>query len=205
MFSTIKIFFLSRFRSRNRVSFLICGIGNKGEKYDNTRHNIGFCVVDALLKNSEKMFQENRYHADTTISKLLYGEIAACVKPQTYVNRSGTAVKHLLKWFDVPLTSCLVIVDDFNLPLGSLRFRRRGSDGGHNGLRSIISETGDNFPRLRIGIGPVPKNSSTIDFVLSTFAVNEIEIKNKTITLAADAVAFFCKNGINKAMNRFNT
>ena len=113
MFSIIKNFFLPQSRLRNRVSFLICGIGNKGKEYDNTRHNIGFCVVDALLKNSEKIFQENRYHADTVISKLPWGEIAVCVKPQTYVNRSGTAVKHLLKWYNLPLTSCLVIVDDF--------------------------------------------------------------------------------------------
>ncbi len=204
MFSLIKNFFLPKSRLRSRVSFLICGIGNKGDGYENTRHNIGFSVIDALLKNSEKMFQENRYHADTAISKLPSGEIVVCVKPQTYVNRSGTAVKHLLKWYNLPLTSCLIIVDDFNLPLGSLRFRRRGSDGGHNGLRSIISETGDNFPRLRIGIGPVPKKVSTIDFVLGTFAVDEIEKKNQTVALAADAVDFYCKEGINKAMNQFN-
>ena len=106
--------------------------------------------------------------------------------------------------YNLPLSSWLIVVDDFNLSLGRLRFRREGSDGGHNGLRSIISEIGTAFPRLRIGTGPLPEGASVTDFVLSDFNENEIDKKNEMINSAADAVLYFCKDGIEAAMNTFN-
>ncbi len=205
MFSLIKkILFRPQSNQCNNVSFIVCGIGNKGNQYHNTRHNIGFSVIDALLHKCKEMICEKTCSSEVVIGRLPYGETVVCAKPQTYVNRSGIAVKQLVQRYGLPLSSCLVVVDDFNLPLGILRFRRRGSDGGHNGLRSIIAETGPDFPRLRIGIGPIPENTSLIDFVLSRFNEHEIEKRNIAVEKAADAIVFYRQNGIDKAMNHFN-
>ena len=206
MFSLIKKFFgRSQSGLNQNVSFVIAGIGNKGEKYSNTRHNIGFSVVDALLKKSEEVLRERGCRSEIVISRLPEGDVVSIVKPQTLVNRSGIAIKEVLKRYDLPLSSCLIIIDDFNLPLGKLRFRRSGTDGGHNGLRSIISEMGADFPRLRIGIGPLPEDKDVVDFVLGSFDKQEIEKKDETVNKAADAVLFFCKNGIEAAMSRYNS
>ncbi len=207
MLSIIKrIFGPLQSRYAGSVSYILCGIGNKGGQYHDTRHNIGFLVIDALLQKCEELDRENACNASIIIEKLPdNGMMVVCAKPTTYVNRSGIAVRQLLQRYNKPLSSCLIIVDDFNLSLGTLRFRRRGSDGGHNGLRSVIDEIGTDFPRLRVGIGPIPKNTGVIDFVLSNFNDRELETRNNMISAAADAVVYFCENGIDAAMNHFNT
>lgn len=199
-----KLFGIPQSRFNQKVSFIIAGIGNKGRKYLNTRHNSGFLVVDALLKKCEEIARERQCRSEIVVCGLTFGDNVVIVKPQTFVNRSGRAIKEILKLYNLPLSSCLIIVDDFNLPLGKLRFRRSGTDGGHKGLRSIISEIGTDFPRLRIGIGPLPEDTSVIDFVLSNFDKHEIDKKNEAVEKAADAVLFFCKNGIEAAMSNFN-
>ena len=142
-FSLINFFFRrSQSEPNQSVSFIIAGIGNRGEQYSNTRHNIGFSAVDALLNKSEEVLRERECQSEIVISRLPGGDIVSIVKPQTLVNRSGIAIKEVLKRYNLPLASCLIIIDDFNLSLGKLRFRRSGTDGGHNGLRSIISEIG---------------------------------------------------------------
>lgn len=161
-------------------------------------------VVDALLQKGDIRANDDTLHAAVAIVRLPSGETIACAKPKTYVNRSGIAVASLLKRYAQPLSSCLIVCDDFNLPLGTLRLRRRGSDGGHNGLKSIIAETGEGFPRLRIGIGPIPESSNVIDFVLGRFNDREREKRDVTIGRAADAILLFCQKGIDAAMNSFN-
>ena len=199
-----KLFGIPRPGFDREVSFIITGIGNIGEKYLNTRHNVGFLVVDALLKKCEEAQRERRYLSEIVTCRIPLGEKIALVKPQTLVNRSGKAIKEIITLYHQPLSSWLIVVDDFNLPLGKLRFRRDGTDGGHKGLRSIICEIGTAFPRLRVGTGPLPKDTRVIDFVLSNFNKLEMDKKNEIVDKAADAVLFFCKNGIETAMNTFN-
>lgn len=179
-------------------------MGNKGREYRETRHNIGFSVIeriDRLLSNKKT---EKACLSEISIGRLSGGKWVILAKPTTYVNRSGMAVKKLTEHFNVSLNKCLIVVDDFNLSLGMIRFRRNGTDGGHNGLKSIIQTAGMDFPRLRLGIGPVPKDTDVIDFVLGKFNPEELQTKEKTLSLAAEAVRFFCHNGINAAMNKYN-
>lgn len=205
MFSVLKnLFKRTQSIPVHNISFIVFGIGNKGRQYHNTRHNIGFCAVDALLIKCVEKLREKCCSSEIAVGRLPYGETAVIAKPQTFVNRSGIAIKELLKRYNLSLSSCLVIVDDFNLPLGVLRFRRRGTDGGHKGLQSIISEVGNDFPRLRIGTGPLPEDIEPVDFVLGSFDEHEIEKKNEVVKKAAEAILFFCKNGIDEAMNMFN-
>lgn len=186
------------------ASFVVCGIGNKGNKYNGTRHNIGFDVVDACVVKCELTYRGRNENSFLYAGKFSGEENVLMVKPQTYVNRSGTAVKELMNSFDISLSSFLIVVDDFHLPVGTLRFRKKGSDGGHNGLRSIIDEVGKEFPRLRVGIGPLPQSTKVIDFVLGKFNKDEVDDKNKTIQKAVEAVGYFFTNGMTAAMNKYN-
>lgn len=206
MFSLIKkIFFRSHSAQHLSADILIVGIGNIGKQYENTRHNIGFLVADALLKKCEVIRSESVCDADVSLCRLPAGIVAAVAKPRTFVNRSGVAVRQLLERFTLTTANCLVIVDDFHLSLGTVRFRRRGSDGGHNGLKSIIAENGTEFSRLRIGIGPVTDTNTIIEFVLGRFTEQETGTLHTVVDSAADAVNYFCANGIESAMNRYNT
>jgi PTH1 family peptidyl-tRNA hydrolase len=129
----------------------------------------------------------------------------AFVKPMTYVNRCGESLQAIVEKTRCPLESCLVIVDDYHLPLGMLRFRRSGSDGGHNGLKSIIEHVGTGFPRLRIGIGPIPGSIGAIEFVLGKFEEKESESLKNALQKVEKAMMVFALQGIDKAMNAFNS
>lgn len=206
MFSFFKnIFKRTQSEIFEAVTVAVFGIGNIGKQYEATRHNLGFCTVDALLKRCTAVSRKQCCNAEVYRCLLPDKTVAVLVKPSTFVNRSGISVKQVLSRYKIPLSSCLVVLDDFNLPLGAMRLRRRGSDGGHNGLRSIIAECGDDFPRLRLGIGPLPQGSSITDFVLNTFEPREFDTKNEMIDRAAEAVVFFCKNGADAAMNTYNS
>jgi PTH1 family peptidyl-tRNA hydrolase len=161
-------------------------------------------VIDALLHHCSGISRERAPHADITVCSAPGDVTVACIKPLTFVNRSGIAVKECLTRYALQPGKCLIVVDDFNLPLGTIRFRRQGSDGGHNGLKSIIAENGDDFPRLRIGIGPKPAGIQTVDFVLSRFADHETGSMHAIVQTAAEAVLFFCGAGIEAAMNKYN-
>ena len=205
MFQLLRKFFKrSQSTIDSNVSFIIVGIGNKGERYHNTRHNIGFCVIDAFVIKCETVAKKKLRNADIVICRTPDRKKAVCAKPSAYVNQSGRAVNELMKTYGLPLSDCLIIVDDLNIPLGELRFRRRGTDGGHKGLKSIIAETGADFPRLRIGIGPLPEGMGRVDFVLGAFEDFDLSVKKESVNKAADAVVYFMKNGIDAAMNRFN-
>jgi PTH1 family peptidyl-tRNA hydrolase len=187
---------------------LIVGLGNPGTQYEGSRHNIGFEVADALAALCRSDFQPGK--GDYLIATARYqAHRLAIVKPLTFMNNSGDAVRDALARLDVAPERCLVVCDDFQLPLGQLRLRTRGSDGGHNGLYSIIYqlETED-FPRLRCGIGsphmPAEK-SLMVSFVLSPFERDERDAVSAMIQRARDACLSVATEGLVPAMNTFNT
>jgi len=182
--------------------YLIVGLGNPGKEYQETRHNIGFMVVDFLAAKFNKSFKKIQ---DTfwTLSFDCDKKKISLLKPATFMNLSGIAVISGIKQYDVVLSNFLVICDDINLKFGTLRIRSKGSDGGQKGLRSIISNVGTpDFPRLRIGIGDYFDNASA--YVLSPFNSAEKKELPSIIQIAADAVESFVLNGIELTMSRFN-
>lgn len=190
-----------------KITHLLVGLGNPGRGYSKTRHNIGFMVIDEIASQYESM---RRFHALSHIGtclKVRAGQGIIAAKPLTFMNRSGDAVSDLLNQFRVPLDNLLIIVDDLALPFGKIRLRKKGSAGGHNGLKSIIERLGgDSFPRLRIGIGQNGNTNieDTVDFVLSKFDKDERKRLPGIIEHSADACASFVKIGIENTMNGYN-
>jgi PTH1 family peptidyl-tRNA hydrolase len=182
---------------------LIVGLGNPDSRYKNTRHNLGYMVLDKLAKQWGKKFKKGKGPYNILRSKIGLNKIILA-KPLTYMNNSGIAVDDLLKRYLVSVSDLLILCDDLNLPLGKLRLRKKGSDGGHKGLISIINylNTKD-FPRLRLGIGSDEKND-TVEFVLSRFEKNEQVIVNDMIERACQAVFDFAEKQIDWTMNFYN-
>ncbi|MBD3393649.1 MAG: aminoacyl-tRNA hydrolase [Chitinivibrionales bacterium] len=183
---------------------IVFGMGNIGAEYANTRHNIGFLVVDRFVREIDVVGRRRMCRADVTVGRTQGGRRVACAKPVTFVNRSGRSVRELTGFFNRAPSECLVVVDDFHLASGRLRFRRQGSDGGHNGLKSVVEAVGTGFPRLRVGIGPLPEGTSTVDFVLGEFTVEEEERTRETVDRAAEAVGVFLDRGMEAAMSTYN-
>ena len=185
------------------MKYLIVGLGNIGDEYADTRHNIGFRVLDALAKASNLVFEDKRYGFVTQMR--LKGHILTLLKPSTYMNLSGNAVRYWLQKENIPVENMLVVVDDLALPFGTLRLKPRGSDAGHNGLKHIQQILGsDNYARLRFGIGNDFPRGGQIDFVLGQFPPEEEEQLPAKLERAGEIVKEFCLAGINIAMNRFN-
>jgi PTH1 family peptidyl-tRNA hydrolase len=185
------------------MKYLIAGLGNIGEQYANTRHNIGFVVADALALSLGVPFTSGRYASVAT--GRFKGRILVVIKPSTYMNLSGKAVKYWLEKEKIPPENMLVIVDDLALPLGQLRLRAKGSDGGHNGLADIIYhlETTE-FPRLRIGIGSDFAKGMQVDFVLSKWTRQEEEALIPKVEQAVKAVKSFVTVGVERTMGICN-
>ena len=183
---------------------LIVGLGNPGPQYRDTRHNIGFAVVDVLARRSGLTFGSGPTGA--LIARVRQpGEGALLAKPLTYMNLSGAAVADLSRYFRVAIPDVIIVADDVNLPLGKLRARARGSDGGHHGLRSIIERLGTSeFARLRIGVGRGDPRRDLADHVLARFDADEQGEVDSAIGRAADAVEMFVTDGIEKVMNQIN-
>ena len=182
----------------------VVGLGNPGEKYQGTRHNIGFLVIDALAK-------QGRIAVNRKISRALIGEIAAngekliLAKPQTFMNRSGLAVRELFDEFQGSAQDLIVVYDDLDLPFGRLRIRPSGSAGGHRGMLSIIETLeGGPFCRLRVGIGRPPQGKAVIDHVLETFNQAELVELPDLIGRAAGAIDAIIRDGVERAMGEFN-
>jgi peptidyl-tRNA hydrolase, PTH1 family len=186
---------------------LIVGLGNPGTKYAQTRHNVGFDLVDSLAKRLQISLSDRKQFQG------IYGEgfgshnaKIRLLKPQTFMNLSGQSVRAAIDWFKLPPESVLVVYDDLDLPLGKIRLRLSGSAGGHNGMKSIISHLGtQNFPRVRIGIGKSCGEKDTISHVLGKFSTIETPSVSEVIYLVNDAIELGLKQGIEKAMSIYNS
>ena len=185
-------------------SFLIVGLGNPGEKYARSRHNIGFKCLDIIAKAADAKFDHKSKY-----------ELASCVisdkqtllmKPRTYMNSSGEAVGPVLNFYHIPLDGLIVVYDDMDLPLGKLRIREKGSAGGHNGMKSIITLVGsENFVRVRVGIGrPEATGGRALGHVLGDFTKDEEPSIKAAIDNAKNVIEVMLKDGVNSAMNKFN-
>ncbi len=185
------------------MKYLIVGLGNIGEEYKNTRHNIGFMILDALTKASNIFFTLDR-HAYTTTLKYK-GRVIVLIKPTTFMNVSGKAVNYWLKKENIPLENLLVITDDIALPLGTLRLRPKGGDGGHNGLNDIVETLGNtNFARLRFGIGDDFSKGKQVNYVLGEFSEGEKSVVNLKTDVAIEIIKSFVTIGIVKTMTLYN-
>ena len=183
---------------------LIVGLGNPGKKYEKTRHNVGFETLNLVAQRCADATAKDKFDgriAEVTIA----GQRTLLLWPHTLMNRSGQSVWGAVDFYQLPPADLLVVCDDFNLPLGTLRFRSQGSAGGQKGLQDIIRRLGtQEFSRLRIGIGPVPDHWDAADFVLSRFATAERPEIDDAMMRAADGVEFWVADGIAASMNKFN-
>jgi len=184
---------------------LIVGLGNPGFEYDFTPHNLGFMAVDRLAQIANAEFSRRESGASVASARL-FGEPVVLAKPQTFMNLSGPAVAGLLQKLELDVENLIVLVDDINLPLGTLRIRKKGSAGGHNGLKSVIGSLGtDCFIRIRMGAGPEKSiREGLVSYVLGPFSEKDREIVGEMIEQAAQAVRVILKEGVEKAMNVFN-
>jgi PTH1 family peptidyl-tRNA hydrolase len=182
---------------------LIAGLGNPGSKYRGTRHNVGFEVMETLAQRHGLTFETSPVEA--VVARMRAPGAAWLVKPLTFMNLSGQAVAGLARYYRIDAPDLLVIVDDVNLELGRLRARREGSEGGHNGLRSVIEHLGTTgFPRLRVGVGRGDRRRDLADHVLARFDPDERPVVEEAITRAADAAELFITGSIEQVMNEYN-
>lgn len=185
--------------------YIIVGLGNPGDKYDSTRHNAGFCTIDAL---------SDKYGIDVSTDKhkakigkgVMDGNKVILAKPQTYMNNSGESIREIVDFYkEDSETNLIVIYDDISLAPGQLRIRKKGSAGGHNGIKSIIQHLGsDVFVRIKVGVGEKPKAMDLADYVLGHFAAEEKPIMKDAFNMAAEAAVSIMNDGPDKAMNLFN-
>lgn len=185
------------------MKYLIVGLGNIGDEYRDTRHNIGFNVVDALAKDAGVSFQDKRYGFVANMS--IKGRQLVLLKPSTYMNLSGNAVRYWMQQEKIPLENVLVIVDDLALPFGALRLKPKGSDAGHNGLKHIAATLGtQDYARLRFGIGNDFPRGHQVDFVLGQFSDEDMKTMPERVSIAVDIIKSFCLAGMAITMNQFN-
>ncbi len=191
------------FTHHQKVNYLIVGLGNIGDEYARTRHNIGFRVVDTLAQEAGITFEDKRYGFVATMK--VKNQTLTLLKPSTYMNLSGNAVRYWMNEKKIPVERMLVVVDDLSLPFGHLRLKPSGSDGGHNGLKHIASILGSQkYARLRFGIGNDFPRGGQVDYVLGEFTPEDLQTMDERLKLAAEAVKTFCLAGINVAMNEYN-
>ena len=185
------------------MKYLIVGLGNIGDEYRNTRHNIGFMVLDALAKASNLVFKDGRYGATASMS--VKGRQLLLLKPSTYMNLSGNAVRYWMQHEKIPLENVLIIVDDLSLPFGAMRLKGKGSDAGHNGLKHIAATLGtQNYARLRFGIGNDFPKGGQIDYVLGCFDEDAMKLLSERLETAGKIIESFCLAGLNITMNQYN-
>lgn len=194
---------LQQKESDNSMKYLIVGLGNIGQEYKNTRHNIGFLVVDALAEKKEATFEPNK-QGDTAKFKHR-GRSFILLKPSTYMNLSGKAVRYWMQKEKIPIERIIIIVDDLNLPFGKIRLRKKGSDGGHNGLKSINQVVGqNNYPRIRIGVGNDFHKGKQVDYVLGEWSDEENDALPKIIDRTTKAILDLPVIGVGRTMTELN-
>ena len=196
------------FKSSGGVSWIVVFLGNPGKKYEGTRHNVGFHTASIIEKKENLKIGRSRFNALTATTEL-GGEKVLLMRPQTYMNLSGNTVAPACSYYKIAPENVLVVCDDIAMPVGKLRIRQKGSSGGHNGLKSIISALGtDAFPRIKIGVGSPNASKenpdAVIDWVLDTFSSKDkLAIENACVT-AVDAVSSYISEGPQKAMSKYN-
>ena len=185
------------------MKFLIVGLGNIGDEYDGTRHNIGFRVVDALAKSAGMQCEDKRYGFVGTMR--VKNQMLVLLKPSTYMNASGDAVRYWMNKENIPLENVLIVVDDLSLPFGKLRLKPSGSEAGHNGLKSITQQLGtQQYARLRFGIGNDYPRGGQVDFVLGQFGTEDLATMDERVGIACETIKAFALSGIDFAMNNYN-
>ena len=186
--------------------FIIAGLGNPGREYENTRHNIGFCVIDAIAGKYQIAMLERKHKA--VIGKgYIDGQKVVLVKPLTYMNLSGESIREVTDYYKADVTTQLIVIsDDISLDVGQLRIRKKGSAGGHNGLKNIIQHLGhENFMRIRMGVSDKPQGCDLKDYVLGHFTDREKKLLEETSGNAVEAVRMILQGDVDGAMNRYNT
>lgn len=198
------------FKKGENEIYIVAGLGNPGSEYEETRHNCGFKAIDMLCKKHNTQLSKNKFDAK-------YGEYKTTVlgggeakiilmKPETYMNNSGVAIRAAADFFKVPTEKIIVICDDCDIDLAALRIRKSGSGGTHNGMKSVVNHLNtENFRRVRVGIGKKMPNADMVKFVLGTFPPDEMQKMNEAFEKAAEAVDCILEKGIDFAMNKFNT
>lgn len=185
------------------MKYLVVGLGNIGSEYEHTRHNIGFEVVDFLAKEADAVFESDRYASVATIRHR--GNSLVLIKPSTYMNLSGKAVRYWMEKEKTEISRVLVVVDDLALDVGALRMKGAGSDGGHNGLANIAELLGSTaYPRLRFGIGKNFSRGGQVDYVLNRFSAEEMDVLKERIPIAAEMCKSFAAIGLERTMNLYN-
>ena len=197
------IFHRGKRNEPDEMKYLIACLGNIGAEYENTRHNIGFKIADQLAKDFETSFTTGRL---AQVAEMRFkGKTLVVIKPTTYMNLSGKAVKYWLNEEKIPMENLLVVNDDIALPLGTLRLRKQGADGGHNGLTDIIEKLGTNvFCRLRFGLGDDFPRGRQVDFVLGQWKASEVPIVDEKVDMAVEIIKSFVTQGPDRTMNQYN-
>ena len=185
--------------------FLIAGLGNPKREYDNTRHNIGFAMIDAMAEKYNISVRNIKNRAMTG-QGIINGQKVLLAKPLTFMNLSGESIRPLADYYKIsPDAELIVVSDDINLPIGQIRIRKKGSAGGHNGLKNIIAQLGsEEFQRIRIGVGGKPENYDLADYVLGHFTKEEKSLMEKTVSMAVEAAELMLMGDTDKAMNEYN-
>ena len=203
MISLFARLFGKQHNTDNTMKHLIVGLGNIGPEYEGTRHNIGFRILDALSKASNISFQDRRY--GFVAHMRVKNQELVLLKPSTYMNLSGNAVRYWMQQEKIPLENILILVDDLSLPVGTIRMRQGGSDAGHNGLKHIAQMLGtQSYNRLKFGIGNEFPRGGQIDFVLGKFSPEDEKIVDERALVACDAIRAYALSGMAFAMNHYN-
>ena len=185
-------------------TYVIIGLGNPGKEYENTRHNMGFRAIDVLSSDENIEISRNKFHALIGRGRIA-GKKVILVKPQTYMNRSGQAAREAAMYFDVPSRNLIVIYDDIDLPAGSIRIRKSGGAGTHNGMKSVVEQLGTkDFVRIRIGVGSAEDGEDLVDRVIGKVPKAEQELLDEAASEAAEAARDIITDGVDNAMNRHN-
>ena len=199
------MFFKSKQTGNNNIEYLIVGLGNPGRQYESTRHNAGFISLDYIADRLD--VKVNRIKFKSTVGEArLAGHRCLLMKPSTFMNLSGQAVTEAMRFYKLPPQKVIILCDDINLNVGAIRIRRKGSDGGQNGVKNIICLSGsDEFPRVKVGIGKKPHPEYDLkDWVLSRFSDKEKTVLKETLPKIYDAVGLMVNDDIDKAMNLYN-
>ncbi|MBQ9227851.1 MAG: aminoacyl-tRNA hydrolase [Eubacterium sp.] len=194
------------FMRKGKIEYIVAGLGNPGSRYTDTRHNVGFMALDCLLKDEGIELKRLRFHA-LTADGMIAGKRCLLMKPQTMMNLSGEAILEAADYYGIPEDKIIILFDDISLDVGKTRIRRKGSAGGHNGIKSIISCLGSEaFPRVKIGVGKKPHPDYDLkDWVLSSFSAEEKKALAPALSNAAEAVKLLVQGETEKAMNLYNS